>query len=64
MVKVTVVVAGHKHAKYPAGSIEDKQDNRYPENLQLLSDIGHNQITRLEKRIKYLENKIRSLKDR
>ena len=41
----------HKHTKYPAGSIEDKQDNRYPENLQLVSDIGHNQITILEKKI-------------
>ena len=26
-------IVHHKHAKYPAGSIEDKQDNRYPQNL-------------------------------
>ena len=44
-------IVHHTHAKYPAGSIEDKQDNRYPENLQLVSDIGHNQITILEKKI-------------
>ncbi len=51
----------HKHTKYPMGSIEDKQDNRYPENLQLISDTRHNQITILEKRIAYLESKVLSL---
>lgn len=51
-------IVHHKHAKYSAGSIEDKQDNRYPENLQLVSDDRHNQITKLEVRIAYLEHKI------
>lgn len=45
----------HKHSRYPAGSIEDKQDNRYPENLQLVTDDRHKQITILEHRIKKLE---------
>ncbi len=30
----------HRHTKYPAGSIEDKQDNRL-ENLELLSNSEH-----------------------
>ena len=52
----------HKHAKYPAGSVEDKQDNRYPENLQLVSDIGHSQITLLGNKIDNQSNLIRELK--
>lgn len=48
----------HKHDKYPAGSIEDKQDNRYPENLQIVSDYGHKGITILENRIKHLEQRV------
>ncbi len=52
-------IVHHKHAKYPAGSIEDKQDNRYPENLQLVSDDRHKQITVLEQKIKRLEDKIK-----
>lgn len=51
-------IVHHKHAKYPAGSIEDKQDNRYPENLQLVSDDRHKQISILEKRIKLLESRV------
>lgn len=51
-------IVHHKGAKYPKGSIENKQDNRYPENLQLASDTRHNQITILERRILYLENKL------
>ncbi len=50
----------HKGVKYPKGSIENKQDNRI-ENLQLISDTRHNQITLLERRITYLENKVLSL---
>lgn len=50
-------IVHHKHAKYPAGSAEDKQDNRYPKNLQLVTDDRHKQITILENRIKKLENK-------
>ena len=44
-------IVHHKHAKYPCGSDEDKQDNRYPENLQLISDLGHKQLTMLERKI-------------
>lgn len=51
-------IVHHKHAKYPAGSKEDKQDNRYPENLQLTSDDRHKQITILENRIARLEDKV------
>ncbi|KKM91657.1 hypothetical protein LCGC14_1226340 [marine sediment metagenome] len=54
-------IVHHKHDKYPAGSIEDKQDNRYPENLQLVSDIGHKQITFFENRVTMLESKIDKL---
>lgn len=48
----------HKHNRYPAGSNEDKQDNRYPENLQLVTDDRHTQITILENRIKHLEGRV------
>ena len=44
----------HKGTKYPPGSIENKRDNRI-ENLQLVSEDRHTQITLLERRIKYLE---------
>ena len=44
-------IVHHKHNKYPAGSKEDKQDNRYSENLQLVSDDRHKQITILENKI-------------
>ncbi len=50
----------HKGVKYPKGSIENRQDNRL-ENLQLISDTRHNQITILEKRITYLEGLVSSL---
>lgn len=55
-------IVHHKHAKYPAGSIEDKQDNRYPENLQLVSGDRHTQITILERRIELLEREKDELK--
>ncbi|KKN23200.1 hypothetical protein LCGC14_0907430 [marine sediment metagenome] len=51
-------IVHHKHAKYPAGSVEDKQDNRYPENLQLVQEMQHNQITIFEKKIKHLEQRV------
>jgi len=50
-------IVHHKHTKYPAGSIEDKQDNRM-ENLQLVTDDRHRQITVLENRIKLLEKRV------
>ena len=51
-------IVHHKHTKYPAGSIEDKQDNRYPENLQLVQEMQHKQITLLENRISKFEVKV------
>ncbi len=48
----------HKGVKYPKGSREDKADNRYPENLQLVSDDKHKQISILEAKITLLERKI------
>lgn len=47
-------IVHHRHAKYPAGSIEDKQDNRYPENLQLVTDDRHKQISLLEAKVNKL----------
>lgn len=50
-------IVHHKGTKYPKGSIENKQDNRYPENLQLVSDIGHRQITNWERKLDKLLEK-------
>ena len=55
-------IVHHKHNKYPAGSIEDKRDNRYPENLQLVTDDRHRQITLLERKIKRQSDIIKQLK--
>lgn len=44
-------IVHHLHAKYPKGSIEDKQDNRYPENLQLIQEMQHNQVSIMEQKI-------------
>lgn len=46
-------IVHHMHTKYPAGSIEDKQDNRI-ENLQLVMEMQHNQVTSMERKIKKL----------
>lgn len=51
-------IVHHKHDKYPAGSKEDKQDNRYPENLQLVMEGQHKQITILENKIRHLEGRV------
>jgi len=48
----------HKGVKYPKGSREDKQDNRYPENLQLVTDDRHKQITILENEIARLKKRL------
>jgi len=48
----------HRGRKYPQGTIENKSDNRYPENLQLVTDDRHKQITVLETKIRNLENKL------
>jgi len=57
-------IVHHKHSKYPAGSIEDKQDNRYPENLQLIQEMQHMQITKLELKITQLQKENKELKRR
>ena len=54
-------IVHHKHTKYPAGSTEDKQDNRI-ENLQVELVNNHNQITILERKIKRLQEENRVLK--
>ena len=36
-----------------------KDDNRYPETLQLVQEMQHNQLTLMENRIKYLEEQIK-----
>ena len=46
-------VVHHKGIKYPLGSIENKQDNRYPENLRLLPSQGYHN-TQIEKQLKKL----------
>ncbi|MBU1067552.1 hypothetical protein KKE60_07170, partial [Patescibacteria group bacterium] len=53
-------IVHHKGTKYPIGTIENKQDNRL-ENLQLVSDERHKQITILENRIKLLEERVLKL---
>jgi hypothetical protein len=54
-------IVHHKHTKYPQGSKEDKGDNR-PENLKVVTDDEHKQISILEaefnKRINELESRI------
>ena len=52
----------HKGVKYPLGSVENKQDNRYPENLQLVMELQHKQLTRLENKIDSLIENQRELK--
>lgn len=49
-------IVHHKGTKYPMGSVKDKQDNRI-ENLQLVTDDRHKQITILEAKIKRLLEK-------
>ena len=56
-------IVHHKGVKHPKGSRENKQDNRYPENLELLSHkkyhlidtLARNYITSLEKSVTLLE---------
>lgn len=38
-----------------------RDDNRYPETLQLVSDLGHKQITIFESRIRLLEQRVTQL---
>lgn len=42
-------IVHHKGTKYPSGSEENRSDNRYPENLQLLKDKKYHLIDSLVK---------------
>lgn len=54
-------IVHHKHTRFPAGSLENKQDNRY-ENLELLpSRHIHDTITVLEKQMKELRQEVVTL---
>lgn len=55
-------IVHHKGVKYPKGSIENRQDNRYPENLQLVMEGQHNQISHFERRLKRVEDENKELK--
>ena len=50
-------IVHHRGIKYSQGSIENRQDNR-PENLQLVSDDRHKQISLMERRIANLEARV------
>lgn len=53
----------HKGAKYPLGSIENKSDNRYPENLELLPNPKkHDALSRMIKYIRKLEREVEILR--
>lgn len=57
-------IVHHKHVRFAAGTIENKQDNRI-DNLELVSSrITHDAITILENRIHDLEQQVSELKDR
>jgi len=55
-------VVHHKGVHFPMDSIENKSDNSL-ENLQLVTDQRHSQITILENRIEYQKREIQRLKD-
>jgi len=50
-------VVHHKGIQYPTGSRENRSDNRI-ENLQIVTDNRHKQITILENRVLQLESKL------
>ena len=56
-------IVHHKGTKYPSGSRENRDDNRI-ENLQLVSDDKHKQITILENRIRHLEVQNKKLREK
>lgn len=57
-------IVHHKGTKFPLGSIENKQDNRYPENLDLTLTREHDQITLMQATINKLEARIKTLEAR
>ena len=56
-------IVHHKGTKYPSASKENKSDNRYPENLELVGIDTHNQITILGKRVKKQARQIKQLEE-
>ncbi len=56
-------IVHHKGTKYPSNSRENKSDNRYPENLELVSIDTHNQITMLERRVHRQARRIMELEE-
>lgn len=54
-------VVHHKGDKYPLRSKENKTDNRL-DNLQLCSDVRHNQLTIMESKIARLQEQNRELR--
>ena len=56
-------IVHHKGIKYPSGSFENRLDNRL-ENLQIISEVGHRQITFMQKRIERLTLENRLLKEK
>jgi len=50
-------IVHHKGTKYPKGSKGNRQDNRI-ENLQLVTDDRHKQITILENEMSYLKKRV------
>lgn len=58
-------IVHHKGTRYPSGSKENRSDNRYPENLQLLKDKKYHLIDSLVKaHIKRQDNLIKELQNR
>jgi len=55
-------IVHHKGARYLMGSPEDKQDNRYPENLTLDTAGNHNGITQMKRKLDWAIGKITILK--
>ena len=55
-------IVHHKHTQFPAGTVENKQDNRI-ENLELVSSKAtHDAVTALENRIHKLEREVTELR--
>jgi DNA-directed RNA polymerase subunit RPC12/RpoP len=55
-------IVHHKGIKYPKGSIENRQHNVW-ENLQVVTDDRHKQITILENKILHLERANKGLRE-
>ena len=56
-------IVHHKGTKYPTGSLENRSDNRI-ENLQIVTDDRHRQITILENKIIRLGEQVEVLQKR